>query len=157
MFNPLAKSSAPTALVVKGTGRHMDGSTGVAPYEVGSCGSELSCLRSRFVRAMEGLHQSKGAPKLKDVKSLQGAGHVSRTQTCLHDCPDGPLAMEASLHIEAWRTKCPKRGQQCSLEFEVQYACVMGVCLNMSEFVHYLWDMNSNWRDFVQMTDLIAT
>ena len=37
-------------------------------------------------------------------------------------------ALETSLHIEAWKTKCPKTGWQYALEFEVQYASVKGVC-----------------------------
>ena len=48
---------------------------------------------------MEGLYQSRGSPKLNDVKSSQGAGQVNRTRP--HGCPDGPLALEASPHIEA--------------------------------------------------------
>ena len=59
---------------------------------------------------MEGLRHPKGAPKLKDVKAFQGDGHVNRTRP--HDCPDGPLAMGASLRIEACRTKYPKTGFQ---------------------------------------------
>ena len=35
--------------------------------------------------------------------------------------PDGPWAMEACLHVEAWRRKCPKTtGFQNALEFEVR-------------------------------------
>ena len=142
LFNPLATSSAPTSLAVEGTENYTSGLTGVDLYQVGSYGSALSCLRSTFT------------PKLKDVKAFEGAGHVNRTRP--PDCPDGPLAMEASLHIEAWRTKYPKIGWQYALEFEVQYACVKGVCPNISELLGHRWNTNSNWREFVQQTGLLS-
>ena len=100
------------------------------------------------------LCQSKAAPNLKDVKAFQGAGHVNRTGP--HGCPDGPLAMETSLHLEAWRTKCPMAGWQYALDFEVQYASVRGICLNISEFTGHRWDTNSNWRDLLQGADLLS-
>ena len=68
MFKPLATSSAPTASPVKGTEQYTEG--GVDLYQAGSYGSALSCLRSKFTCAMEGLYQSKAALPLKDVKAF---------------------------------------------------------------------------------------
>ena len=76
MFNPLATSSAPTASAVKGTEQYTDGTAGVDLYQVGLYGSALSCLRSKFICAMEGSYQSKAAPHLKKCESL------SRSWTC---------------------------------------------------------------------------
>ena len=58
--------------------------------------ARLAWISTKLAR-MEGQYQSKGAPTLKDAKAFQGAGHVNRTHP--HDCPDGPLPMEASLHV----------------------------------------------------------
>ena len=64
-------ASAPTASAVKGTEKHTNGLTDVALYRVGSYGSALSRLRSKFFCSMEGLYQPKAAPKLKDVKPFK--------------------------------------------------------------------------------------
>ena len=60
LFNPLATSAAPNASPVKGTEQYTNGTSGVDLYQVGSYGSALSCLRSKFTCLMEGLCLSKG-------------------------------------------------------------------------------------------------
>ena len=53
----------------------------------------------------------------------------------------GALAMETSLQNESWTsTKYPKISWQYVLEFEIQYAAVEGVCLNISELTGHRWD-----------------
>ena len=103
---------------------------------------------------MEGLYQSQAAPALRDVNAFQGVGHENRTRP--YDCPDGPLAMETSLRVEAWRTKYPKTGWQRAPEFEVQCAAVKGVCVNICKLTGHRWDTNSEWRDFVHDADLLS-
>ena len=55
-----------------------------------------------------------------------------------------PLSIESCLHIKGWKTKFPKIGQDYALEFDIKYACVKGVCFNISELTNYRWNPNQD-------------
>ena len=63
---------------VKGSERWTDGFTPVDLYQVGSYGSCLSAVRSRLLRPMERVFNSKGAVKMSAVKSFQGGNHINK-------------------------------------------------------------------------------
>ena len=154
LMAPHNTSQNAIAYNIKESEKFTKGERPVDLYQVGSCGSCLSALRSRLVCAVEGEFSSKGPLEMGVVKSFQTGSHVN--QKVPAPFAQSPLPIELFLHVHTWHSKYPTSGQHYALELNVNYAGVTGIAFKLSTLYQPRWNANIDWSDAIAQTDLLT-